>query len=514
MAERKYYVLCESNCKFESMTKEQILTAIQQAVETGEIKDIDTGFITTIKEQNRGNAITLWKGTQAEYNALTEKPEDCFYIITDDTFKEDINKAIEDQNKEIKEIYKNVDKKTFEVKITATTANPKNSEYATSDKTFAEITAAAASGKKVIARVYSSKDGKLFDGVIYEYYKHNSTMCIFMCMTPAVLNDDYAREGRTATHYLIFNSDNTFEFVHKSNGAPIQNLWDNRDSDTQQNKEGLAGVNSYGSSKVATITLGYETQSESDHGIALGYGVAAHDQSQMVVGKYNERVGMDETIDSNATGSMFIVGVGTSEEDRRNAFRVTSDGKCMGTQAFVASGADYAEYFEWEDGNTKGEDRRGLFVTLDGDKIRLAKAGDTYILGVVSATPSVVGNAYTDMWQGRYLTDVFGEWLTEQINVPEKVEEKTGRVIPAHIATRFVVNPEFDATKKYIGRNARKEWAAIGTHGQLIVIDDGTSEVNGYCTITDGGIATKSADKTEYRVLKRIDETHIKIYIK
>lgn len=506
MAERKYYVLCGSNCKFESMTKEQILTAIQQAVSTGEIKDVDAGFITTIKEQNRGNAITLWKGTQAEYNAIVEKSDDCFYIITDDTFKEDVNAAIVAQNKEIENVYKYVGEKDFEVKITAYSAKPKNSEHATSDKTFAEITAAAESGKKVIARIYSYNDGKLFDGEIYEYYEHNNTMCIFMCMTPAAMNDDYAREGRTATHYLIFNSDNTFEFVHKSNPSPINNLQDWR--------YGIRALDSYDSEKDYCITFGQEVYSVSDFGVSIGYGTVASDQAQAVVGKYNEIPYTDETIDSNENGSMFIVGVGTSEEDRRNAFRVTSDGKCMGTQAFVASGADYAEYFEWEDGNTKGEDRRGLFVTLDGDKIRLAEAGDAYILGVVSATPSVVGNAYTDMWQGRYLTDVFGEWLTEQINVPEKVEEKTGRVIPAHIATRFVVNPEFDATKKYVGRNARKEWAAIGTHGQLIVIDDGTSEVNGYCTITDGGIATKAAEKTEYRVIKRIDETHIKIYIK
>lgn len=508
MAERKYYVLCGSNCKFESMTKEQILTAIQQAVSTGEIKDVDAGFITTIKEQNRGNAITLWKGTQAEYNALTEKPEDCFYIITDDTFKEDVNAALKAQKEQIENLSKNVGGKDFEVKIKAYTSQPNNSEHSTSDKTFEEITAAAASGKKVIARIYSYNDGNLFDGVTYEYYAQNTkkTMCMFMCMTPVNTNDEYARKGMTKTRYLIFNSDNTFEFITKSNPAPINNVWDWN--------EGIAGINSICSDKIGTLTIGNETNSESDYGVSLGYGTMARDQAQMVVGKYNEHVGMDETIDSSAEGTMFIVGVGTSDEDRRNAFRVTSNGKCMGTQAFVASGADYAEYFEWEDGNAKGEDRRGLFVTLDGDKIRLAKAGDAYILGVVSATPSVVGNAYTDMWQGRYLTDVFGEWLTEQIDVPEKVEKKTGRVIPAHTATRFVVNPEYDATKKYVGRNARKEWAAIGTHGQLIVIDDGTSEVNGYCTITDGGIATKAAEKTEYRVLTRIDETHIKIYIK
>lgn len=95
MSERKYYVLCENNCKFESMTKEQILTAIEQAISTGEIGDCDTGFITRIKEQNNGAGLTFWVGTQAEYNALDPKVNNCFYIITDDTTTADIAREIE-----------------------------------------------------------------------------------------------------------------------------------------------------------------------------------------------------------------------------------------------------------------------------------------------------------------------------------------------------------------------------------------------------------------------------------
>jgi hypothetical protein len=77
------------------MTKEQILAAIEQAVSTGEIKDVDTGFVTKIKEQNANAALSFWVGTSAQYNAIAEKVENCFYIITDETAEEDINKAIE-----------------------------------------------------------------------------------------------------------------------------------------------------------------------------------------------------------------------------------------------------------------------------------------------------------------------------------------------------------------------------------------------------------------------------------
>lgn len=89
--ERNYYVLGENNCKFESLTKEQILTAIQQAVDSGKIKDVDSGFVTRIKEQNKNAGLMFWVGTQAEYNALESKKNNCLYIITDDRRNESID---------------------------------------------------------------------------------------------------------------------------------------------------------------------------------------------------------------------------------------------------------------------------------------------------------------------------------------------------------------------------------------------------------------------------------------
>ena len=87
-----FYVLCDKNCKYESMTKEQILTAIEQAVNDGKITNVDTGFVTSLKEKNANKALTFWVGTTAEYNAILTKVENCFYILTDDTMAEDINR--------------------------------------------------------------------------------------------------------------------------------------------------------------------------------------------------------------------------------------------------------------------------------------------------------------------------------------------------------------------------------------------------------------------------------------
>lgn len=85
-----YYVLNEGDNKFESMTKEQILAAIEQAVSTGQIKDVDTGFVTTIKEVNHQQGLKFWYGTMAEFNALGSKQPNTFYIFSDDTTLQDI----------------------------------------------------------------------------------------------------------------------------------------------------------------------------------------------------------------------------------------------------------------------------------------------------------------------------------------------------------------------------------------------------------------------------------------
>lgn len=260
----------------------------------------------------------------------------------------------------------------------------------------------------------------------------------------------------------------------------------------------------------AAVQLGRGTKAKGIVSFTAGMMNTAND-FQAVFGKYAKDT--TGTAEESAEGSVFVIGAGTGEAALANAFRVSAGGRCYGSAAFLASGADYAEYMEWLDRNPHAEDRRGRFVTLEGDKIRIATAEDDYILGIVSADPSVVGNTYSDQWHGMYLTDVFGEKLTQTVDVPKKVNEY-GDIIPAHTEIRFVLNPDYDPEKEYVGRDQRPEWAAVGTHGQLVLVDDGTCEVNGYCKAADGGIATKSEIKTEYRVIKRIDDTHVRVYVK
>lgn len=257
---------------------------------------------------------------------------------------------------------------------------------------------------------------------------------------------------------------------------------------------------------------GYMTYAE-DYAYSNGYCTYAQSY-QFVVGKYNESVDGDapsSAEEQSADTSIFMIGYG-KRLTPANAFRVTSAGKCMGASAFAGSGADFAEYFEWFDGNPDNEDRRGKIVTLDGDKIRLATAEDDYILGVVSVSGCFIGNSQSEEWRGKYLKDVFGENLTQEVEVPEKVDKKTGETIPAHTVKQFVVNPEYDREQKYVSREFRKEWAPVGFHGQVVVVDDGTCQVNSYCKPSIDGVGTASNDG--YRVMARLDDTHIKVLVR
>lgn len=104
-------------------------------------------------------------------------------------------------------------------------------------------------------------------------------------------------------------------------------------------------------------------------------------------------------------------------------------------QAFDTGGAGFSELLEWSDGNPKGEDRVGLTVVLEGEKIRPARAEDPpeRILGVVSGRPGVIGNAASLFWRKKYALDAFGRrvmqkrpyvhWFDKQI-VPRQVERE------------------------------------------------------------------------------------------
>ena len=255
---------------------------------------------------------------------------------------------------------------------------------------------------------------------------------------------------------------------------------------------------------------GYGAKASGKSSHAGGYYTTAEYLASTAIGRYN--VEYDPSNNVNNVGYYFVIGKGTSNTARANALRITATA-AYGVSSWNASGADYAELFEWLDGNPDTADRAGRFVTLEGEKIRLAGPDDGYILGVVSGNPSVVGDVHDDQWQGMYLYDIFGRPLWEDVEVPEELDQDGTVLVPARVEHRQRLNPAYDGTQKYVPRTQRPEWDAVGLLGKLVAVDDGTCRVNGWANVGDGGIAVHSARPTRYRVMARLDETHIRILI-
>lgn len=180
---------------------------------------------------------------------------------------------------------------------------------------------------------------------------------------------------------------------------------------------------------------------------------------------------------------------------------------------YITASAGITEMYEWTDGNTNDEDRRGLFITLDGDKIRVANENDNYILGVIDPNPSLIGDAAGLEWKDKYLKDVFGSYIYEEVEVPATYDKEGNVLAEATTRRQKVLNPEYDEMQEYVSRTDRKEFAAITSKGKVVMIDDGTCIINGYATVGANGQATYSSNNYAVRVLERIDDTHIKVLI-
>ena len=167
-----------------------------------------------------------------------------------------------------------------------------------------------------------------------------------------------------------------------------------------------------------------------------------------------------------------------------NVFRVNGLGTTYGVGAFNTSSADYAEMFQWEDGNASDEDRRGRAIVLGNNgTVRIASPLDnpTDVFGVVSVNPSVLGDTMWNEWSGRFLRDKFGAKLSNTVYFLVSVSDENERIrcgindtapdgYEKVISSEFIENPKFDPKIHYISRENRPEWVAIGLLGKLRVL--------------------------------------------
>ena len=285
------------------------------------------------------------------------------------------------------------------------------------------------------------------------------------------------------------------------------------------------------SSGAGAFTAGGLTTATGDYSRALGYGVNAINYGQTVLGVYNTSgAGLYSATAFNVNADALIIGNGTVTS-QSNALRLNNGGYMYIKGTYNTTGADYGEFFEWLDGNIDAEDRIGYVVALDGDKIKKASNSDE-ILGIISGTASVVGDSYQDDWNGRYVTDEWGriqhEWIDiEREEYKESVDEEgnpiideEGNLIMETIKVpdreyRPIVNPNYDSEAEYIPREKRKEWSVVGLMGKIYVRHDGTLNVNNYAKIgNEDGVLTKSEEHTNIRVIERVSENVVRVFIK
>jgi hypothetical protein len=208
--------------------------------------------------------------------------------------------------------------------------------------------------------------------------------------------------------------------------------------------------------------------------------------------------------------SWFIAN-GTSSTLGLGAKWLASSGNMFVDEAFVPGGADYAEMFETVDGNPIDV---GYFVAINGasGKIRKATSHDTYILGVTSATPSIIGDSGEMSWKEKFVTDKWGRVQHHEVKVPAQTDKEGRIIIPERKEIQPILNPNWDPEREYVSRLKRSEWVAIGLLGKILVRDDGTCGSGSYCKSNDEGIATKP--RKGYLVLKRTDTDQVLILVK
>ena len=155
-----------------------------------------------------------------------------------------------------------------------------------------------------------------------------------------------------------------------------------------------------------------------------------------------------------------------NNENKRFEFN-TDNGNAGADASWNSNNFDFAEMFEWSDGNPEAEDRIGYSVCIDPltGKIRKAEEGDTPF-GVVSGTASFVANAGEHKWAGYWKRDEWGRQIKELAyngeGDPLLDDEGNHRY-------KTAVNPEWDESLvyDYVPRDERPEWACIGVLGQV-----------------------------------------------
>ena len=180
---------------------------------------------------------------------------------------------------------------------------------------------------------------------------------------------------------------------------------------------------------------------------------------------------------------------------KRFTFDLNVGGHAYFDGTLTQNSYDYAEYFEWEDGNPSNEERRGFTVVLtDAGLIRKATSDDDpeEIMGAISGTAAVIGDAAMYDWDGKYEIDEWGtrilddvvtiSWTEEDENGEsinhsyKETEVPSDVIVPENAGRRehneYRLTADYDPSHVYVPRDKRPEWGIVGLLGKVRVRDE------------------------------------------
>lgn len=179
--------------------------------------------------------------------------------------------------------------------------------------------------------------------------------------------------------------------------------------------------------------------------------------------------------------------------DQTEVFKVDGSGSVFAGDTVFSNTNGYAEFFEWQDGNRRDEDRTGMTVSINKDtgKIYVADDETDDVLGVVVPSAAFAGNSRWSNWHNKYLKGDNGFPQKQKYEVVEWLEMENTTLtslykdsLPKDFALpdnaviletdsegedfyRNIRSVSYDPSVEYLGRQDRQEWAMVCVLGSI-----------------------------------------------